>query len=240
MRLDKFICDCTGLTRSQAGKLIRQGLVLVNQILCKQPATQVSSTDVVVLEDEQLQLIGLRYFVMHKPAGYVCSTDDPDHNTVFTLMDEPLMERLHTVGRLDLDTTGLLLITDDGQWSHKISSPKHQCAKTYRAWLADPVDASAIALFEDGVMLRGEKNLTKPAQLEIIAPQECLLTIHEGRYHQVKRMFAAIGNKVEQLHREKIGDFQLDATGLAQGEYRALTVAEAAALACVATVADAR
>jgi len=191
MRLDKFICDCTGLTRSQAGKLIRQGLVLVDQQLCKQPATQLKPEQQVELEGEVLQLTGPRYFVMHKPAGYVCSTDDPDHNTVFVLMDEPRLDKLHTVGRLDLDTTGLLLITDD--------------------------------------VLRGEKHLTKAAELEIIHPQECLLTIHEGRYHQVKRMFAAIGNKVEKLHREKIGDFVLDANTLAEGEYRHLTPAEAEA-----------
>ncbi len=228
MRLDKFICDCTGLTRSQAGKLIRQGLVTVNQQLCKQPATQVATTDQVTLEEEELQIIGLRYFVMNKPAGYVCSTDDPDHNTVFALMDEPLLERLHTVGRLDLDTTGILLITDDGQWSHRISSPKHECAKTYRAFLADPVAESAIAQFAEGVMLRGEKLPTKPAELVIVTPTECLLTIHEGRYHQVKRMFAAIGNKVEQLHREQIGDLMLG-DDLAEGEYRELTAEEIAA-----------
>jgi len=228
MRLDKFICDCTELTRSQAGKVIRQGLVTVDQQLCKQPATQVKATQQIELDGELLQIIGLRYFVMHKPAGYVCSTDDPDHNTIFALMDEPMQSRLHTVGRLDLDTTGLLLITDDGQWSHQISSPKHECAKTYRAWLADPVDASAIALFEAGVMLNGEKHPTKPAQLEIVTPQECLLTIHEGRYHQVKRMFAAIGNKVVKLHREQIGSFKLG-DDLAEGEYRELTAAEAAA-----------
>ncbi len=233
MRLDKFICDCTELTRSQAGKVIRQGLVTVDQQLCKQPSTQVSSNQQIELDGELLQIIGLRYFVMHKPAGYVCSTDDPDHNTIFTLMDEPMQSRLHTVGRLDLDTTGLLLITDDGQWSHQISSPKHQCAKTYRAWLADPVDASAIALFVEGVMLNGEKHPTKPAQLEIVTPQECLLTIHEGRYHQVKRMFAAIGNKVEKLHREQIGSFKLGAD-LAEGAYRELTLAEAATFAAVA------
>lgn len=228
MRLDKFICDCTGLTRSQAGKLTRQGLVTLNQKQCKQPATQVVTTDQITLEDEELQLIGLRYFVMNKPAGYVCSTDDPDHNTVFALMDEPLLERLHTVGRLDLDTTGILLITDDGQWSHRISSPKHECAKTYRAFLADPVAESAIAQFAEGVMLRGEKLPTKPAELVIVTPTECLLTIHEGRYHQVKRMFAAIGNKVEQLHREQIGDLLLG-DDLAEGEYRVLTAAEIAA-----------
>ncbi|WP_031566398.1 16S rRNA pseudouridine(516) synthase RsuA [Rheinheimera texasensis] len=225
MRLDKFVCDCTGLTRSQAGKLIRQGEIQLNGLLCKQPAQQIKESDVVLLDDEPLRLTGPRYILLHKPAGYVCSTDDPDHNTVFVLLDEPNIDKLHTVGRLDLDTTGLLLITDDGQWSHKISSPKHECAKTYRAWLADPVEDSAIAQFAEGVMLRGEKTPTKPAQLEIINPTECLLTIHEGRYHQVKRMFAAIGNKVVQLHRERVGPLTLD-TSLAEGEYRQLTPEE--------------
>lgn len=228
MRLDKFICDCTGLTRSQAGKLIRQQLVTVNGNHVKQPALQLKPDDAVCLEDEKLELLGSRYIMLHKPAGYVCSTDDPDHNTVFALIEEPLLERLHTVGRLDLDTTGLVLITDDGQWSHKISSPKHHCAKTYRVWLADPVPESAVALFEAGILLRGEKTLTKPAQLKIIAPHEALLTIHEGRYHQVKRMFAAIGNKVEQLHREQVGTLFLD-DSLKEGEYRFLTPAEVAA-----------
>jgi 16S rRNA pseudouridine516 synthase len=227
MRLDKFVCDCTGLTRSQAGKLIRQGEILLNGVLCKQPAQQIKDSDVVLLDDEPLQLTGPRYILLHKPTGYVCSTDDPDHNTVFVLLEEPNVEKLHTVGRLDLDTTGLLLITDDGQWSHKISSPKHHCAKTYRAWLADPVEDSAIALFAEGVMLRGEKDLTKPAQLEIVSPTECLLTIHEGRYHQVKRMFAAIGNKVVRLHRERVGSLALDES-LAEGEYRFLSADEVA------------
>jgi 16S rRNA pseudouridine516 synthase len=225
MRLDKFVCDCTGLTRSQAGKLIRQGEILLNGVLCKQPAQQIKDSDVVLLDDELLQLTGPRYILLHKPTGYVCSTDDPDHNTVFVLLEEPNTDKLHTVGRLDLDTTGLLLITDDGQWSHKISSPKHHCAKTYRAWLADPVEDSAIALFAEGVMLRGEKDLTKPAQLEIVSPTECLLTIHEGRYHQVKRMFAAIGNKVVRLHRERVGSLALDES-LAEGEYRFLSADE--------------
>lgn len=228
MRLDKFVCDCTGLTRSQAGKLIRQGEVSVNGVICKQPAQQLQATDQVMLDDERLELTGPRYIMLHKPAGYVCSTDDPDHNTVFMLLDEPALDKLHTVGRLDLDTTGLLLITDDGQWSHKISSPRHHCAKTYRAWLADPVEPTAIALFAEGVMLRGETQPTKPAQLQIISPTECLLTIHEGRYHQVKRMFAALGNKVVRLHREQVGPLTLDAE-LAEGEYRFLHPEEVAA-----------
>lgn len=225
MRLDKFICDCTGLTRTQAGKSIRQGLVSINGKLVKQAARQVSVTDQVTLDDEPLQLIGPRYIMLHKPAGYVCANDDPEHPIVFTLLDEPLVERLHTVGRLDLDTTGLLLLTDDGQWSHRLTSPKHHVAKTYRVWTADPIPADAIAQFAAGVMLRGEKEPTKPAQLELVATHEALLTIHEGRYHQVKRMFAAIGNKVERLHRERIGALQLPAD-LAEGEYRSLSERE--------------
>ncbi|MCT8127501.1 16S rRNA pseudouridine(516) synthase RsuA [Alishewanella sp. BS5-314] len=227
MRLDKFICDCTGLTRSQAGKSIRQGLVSINGEPVKQAARQVSVTDQVELDGEPLQLIGPRYIMLHKPAGYVCANDDPEHPIVFTLLDEPLVERLHTVGRLDLDTTGLLLLTDDGQWSHRLSSPKHHVAKTYRVWTADPIPAEAIAQFAAGVMLRGEKEPTKPAQLELVATHQALLTIHEGRYHQVKRMFAAIGNKVERLHRERIGALQLPPE-LAEGEYRALTGPELA------------
>ncbi|MEH8022163.1 16S rRNA pseudouridine(516) synthase RsuA [Rheinheimera metallidurans] len=222
MRLDKFICDSTGLTRSQAGKVIRQGLVTLNGDKVKQAALQVKEHDAVCLDGKPINIIGLRYFMLHKPDGYVCSTDDPDHPTVFTLMDEPIIERLHTVGRLDLDTTGLVLITDDGQWSHRISSPKHHVAKTYRAWTADPIPASAVQQFADGIMLRNEKNITLPATLEIIGECEALLTIQEGRYHQVKRMFAAIGNKVVQLHREKIGGIQLP-DDLAEGEYRELT-----------------
>jgi len=225
MRLDKFICDCTGLTRSQAGKSIRQGLVSINGEPVKQAARQVSVTDQVELDGEPLQLIGPRYIMLHKPAGYVCANDDPEHPIVFTLLDEPLVERLHTVGRLDLDTTGLLLLTDDGQWSHRLSSPKHHVAKTYRVWTADPIPAEAVAQFATGVMLRGEKEPTKPAQLELVATHEALLTIHEGRYHQVKRMFAAIGNKVERLHRERIGALQLPAD-LAEGEYRHLVAEE--------------
>lgn len=225
MRLDKFICDSTGLTRSQAGKVIRQKLVSINGDVVKQAAVQVTDSDQVVLDGKPLAIIGLRYLMLHKPAGFLCANDDPEHPIVFNLLDEPIIERLHTVGRLDLDTTGLLLITDDGKWSHRISSPKHHIAKTYRVWTADPISADATSLFAEGIMLRGETDPTLPAELELINEREALLTIHEGRYHQVKRMFAAIGNKVEQLHREKIGGLQLP-DDLAEGEYRALTSAE--------------
>ncbi|MFM5269579.1 16S rRNA pseudouridine(516) synthase RsuA [Aeromonas veronii] len=228
MRLDKFLCDCSDLTRSLAGKLIRQGEVMVDGIVVKQPAFHINEQsqiefDGVLLTLEQRN----RYFMLHKPEGYVCSNEDPDYPTVFFLMDEPAMGKLHVVGRLDLDTTGLVLVTDDGQWSHRITSPRHECAKTYHVWLADPVSPDAIALFAEGVYLRNETDKTRPAQLEILDECEARLTIHEGKYHQVKRMFASIGNKVVGLHRERVGGLTLD-EDLAPGEYRELTAEEIA------------
>jgi 16S rRNA pseudouridine516 synthase len=216
------------LTRSLAGKLIRQGEVMVDGIVVKQPAFHINEQsqiefDGVLLTLEQRN----RYFMLHKPEGYVCSNEDPDHPTVFFLMDEPAMGKLHVVGRLDLDTTGLVLVTDDGQWSHRITSPRHECAKTYHVWLADPVSPDAIALFAEGVYLRNETDKTRPAQLEILGECEARLTIHEGKYHQVKRMFASIGNKVVGLHRERVGGLTLDEE-LAPGEYRELTAEEIA------------
>lgn len=228
MRLDKFLCDCSDLTRSLAGKLIRQGEVKVDGIVVKQPAFHITEQSLVEFDGIELTLSqGNRYFMLHKPQGYVCSNEDPDHPTVFFLLDEPGMGRLHVVGRLDLDTTGLVLITDDGQWSHRITSPRHECAKTYRVWLADPIAPGTAEQFAEGVLLRSEKEKTRPAQLEILGECEARLTIHEGKYHQVKRMFAAVGNKVIGLHREQIGALALEET-LEPGEYRELSAAEVA------------
>lgn len=228
MRLDRFLTESLGLTRSQAGRIIRSGEVLVNGMATKSAATQVDEQDVVELDGQRLQQTGPRYFMLHKPEGYVCSNDDPEHPTVLMLFDEPALNKLHCAGRLDLDTTGLLLVTDDGQWSHRITSPRHECAKTYRAWLADPVEPAVVEQFASGVQLRGERQLTRPAELELVTPTEALLTIHEGKYHQVKRMFAAVGNKVIRLHRERVGSLALG-SDLAPGQYRALTPEEIAA-----------
>ena len=227
MRLDRFLTESVGLTRSQAGRIIPSGEVLVNGVATKSAATQVDEQDVVEWDGQRLQQTGPRYFMLHKPEGYVCSNDDPEHPTVLMLFDEPALSKLHCAGRLDLDTTGLLLVTDDGQWSHRITSPRHECAKTYRAWLADPVDPAVIEQFASGVQLRGERQLTRPAELELVTPTEALLTIHEGKYHQVKRMFAAVGNKVIRLHRERVGALTLG-SDLAPGQYRALTGEEIA------------
>ena len=148
--------------------------------------------------------------------------------TVFHLLDEPAMGKLHVVGRLDLDTTGLVLITDDGQVvpPHHLAAPR--VCQDLSCLAGRPRESEeAISLFEDGVYLRNETDKTRPAQLEILGECEARLTIHEGKYHQVKRMFAAIGNKVIGLHRERIGALGLD-DQLAPGEYRELTAEEVA------------
>ncbi|KGQ29546.1 16S rRNA pseudouridine(516) synthase RsuA [Gallibacterium anatis] len=225
-RLDKFLSEYTGLSRSQATKALRQNLVKVNQQLVKDGALKVSPEDMVEFDGETLEWVsGNQYFLLYKPEGYVCSHDDGEYPTVYQFFDYPLSSRLHTAGRLDVDTTGLVLLTDDGQWSHRITSPKYHCKKTYLVTLADPVEDFYLEQCAQGILLRGEKQPTKPAQIEIIDDYNLNLTIVEGKYHQVKRMFAALGNKVIALHRWRIGQIILDPQ-LEEGQYRALTDAE--------------
>lgn len=226
MRLDKFLAENTGLTRSQAGKALRAGLVTVNGEIEKNSAAKISEDDLICYDGEPLSWVDEgQYFMLYKPQGYICSHDDGEYPTVFSFFDYPLNSRLHCAGRLDVDTTGLVLLTDDGQWSHRITSPKHHCEKTYLVTLADPIEDHYAAEFEKGILLRGEKTATLPAQLEILDDYNANLTISEGRYHQVKRMFAALGNKVVALHRWRIGDVVLD-ENLQEGECRPLTAQE--------------
>lgn len=226
MRLDKFIARQLGISRAIAGREIRARRVTVDGESVKDSAFKLLEDHVVAFDDNVLtQQNGPRYFMLNKPQGYVCSTDDPDHPTVLYFLDEPVAHELHAAGRLDIDTTGLVLMTDDGQWSHRITSPRHHCEKTYRVGLELPVTQSTVEAFTNGVQLHNEKSLTLPAHLELITPTDVRLTISEGRYHQVKRMFAAVDNRVLTLHRERIGAIALDET-LAPGEYRALTEEE--------------
>lgn len=228
MRLDKFLAETTALTRSQAGKALRAGLVTVNGEIEKNSAAKISESDEIHYDGERLSWVETgQYFMLYKPQGFVCSHDDGEYPTVFSFFDYPLNSRLHCAGRLDVDTTGLVLLTDDGQWSHRITSPKHHCEKTYLVTLADPIEDYYATEFASGILLRGEKTPTLPAELEILDDYNANLTIREGRYHQVKRMFAALGNKVVGLHRWRIGDIVLD-EALQEGEARPLTTDEQA------------
>ncbi|TLU67747.1 16S rRNA pseudouridine(516) synthase RsuA [Thalassotalea litorea] len=229
MRLDKFICRCTELTRSEAKKLLKQGEIRVSGAVVKDPGFQVYPESDVTLFDNRLSFEQARYYMLHKPQNCICSNIDELYPSVLHFLDVDRAFDLHIAGRLDADTTGLVLITDDGQWSHKITSPKKDCAKRYRVQTTKDIPQSAIQAFADGVQLQNEAKLTKPATLEILAPREALLTISEGKYHQVKRMFAAIGNRVGGLHREKIGEIELDCE-LEQGQWRPLSEAEIASI----------
>ncbi|QBY03172.1 16S rRNA pseudouridine(516) synthase RsuA [Thalassotalea sp. HSM 43] len=229
MRLDKYICRCTELSRSEAKKLLKQGLIKVNGEIEKDPGAQVYEESDVRLDGRQLSFAKARYIMLHKPMDCICSNVDELYPSVLHLLEIDRAFDLHIAGRLDADTTGLVLVTDDGQWSHRITSPKKSCAKRYRVQTSKPIPESAIESFKDGVQLQNEKNLTKPAILEILAEKEALLTITEGKYHQVKRMFAAIGNRVVGLHREQIGEIELD-PDMSLGEWRYLTEKEIASV----------
>lgn len=230
MRLDKYLAHATGLTRSRAHGMIRSGQVTVNGEVVKVIGFQVADGAEVIWRDQTVVPRGKRYLMLNKPAGVVCATTDAEHKTVLDLLDLEDTRELHVAGRLDRDTTGLVLLTDDGDWSHRITSPKHRCSKTYRATLAEPLDESAVVRFAEGLLLRNEKKKTLPAELEILSPSEARVTLSEGRYHQVKRMFAALGNRVVALHRERIGAVALDAE-LPPGKWRELTAREIEALA---------
>ncbi|MFH4529366.1 16S rRNA pseudouridine(516) synthase RsuA [Vibrio diabolicus] len=227
MRLDKYLCDALGATRKQATKIIKSGDITVDGEVQKSGAFKVPEGAEVMWEDRVIGAPGPRYIMLYKPVDFVCSHEDGYNQTAFALLDEPKIENLHFAGRLDVDTTGLVLITDDGKWSHRITSPKHKCEKTYRVWLVDAIQPDYAEKLEQGIILRNESEATLPARLEIVneAENEVLLTIVEGKYHQVKRMFAALGNKVEYLHRERIGSIELD-EALEPGDYRYLTQEE--------------
>lgn len=225
MRLDKFLSQYTNYSRSQVQQLVKAHRVTINGEPVKKADHKLGSDDHVMLDNQRIEAFSSRYIMLHKPLGYVCANSDSEHPVVLDLLDITRKQDLQIAGRLDIDTTGLVLLTDDGQWNHRITAPKQECTKIYLVCTADPINETAIQLFAQGVQLHGEKNLTLPAQLEILDSHTARLQIHEGKYHQVKRMFAAMGNRVVQLHRERIGSIQLDPM-LAPGEYRALTAAE--------------
>ncbi|WP_116474677.1 16S rRNA pseudouridine(516) synthase RsuA [Zobellella maritima] len=228
MRLDRFLCESTGLTRSVAKKALHRGDVTVDGIVVKKSDLQINDQEV-RLEGRLLSAPSARYLLLHKPAGYISATQDENYPCVLRLLPPELCRGLQCAGRLDVDTTGLLLLTDDGQWSHRLRSPKKACNKVYQVDLSEPLASDVSQRFAEGVMLHGEDKATLPATLETITPTRVLLTIQEGKYHQVKRMFAAVGNHVESLHRLQIGDIRLD-DNLEPGQWRHLTEEEIASI----------
>lgn len=224
-RLDKFISHLAEIPRTQARASIKRKEVSVNGEVITSHNFQLAQEDEVLHQGTPLVFLGKRYYMLNKPVGYVCANSDELHKTVFDLLDEPNMSDFHVAGRLDIDTTGLVIITNDGDWSHKITSPKSNKFKTYLVETQEPITDEALEQLRTGVMLHNEKDLTRPAIAERLANYGLRLSISEGKYHQVKRMLYAVDNKVVELHREQIAGITLD-ENLASGEYRLLTTQE--------------
>ncbi len=227
MRLDKFVCKSTDLSRAQAVECIRAGKVVVNAVAVVVESVQVHENNTITLNGQLLKPREFRYLMIHKPANTICSNVDEAYPSVFGALDIDRSDELHVAGRLDADTTGLVLVTDDGRWSFDIIRPQKDCKKVYRVGLSQAIEAGQItdmtAQFTAGLQLQGEGALTRPAQLQMLGPKDVLLTITEGKFHQVKRMFASIGRRVVSLHREKIGEVSLD---VELGAWRYLTAVE--------------
>ncbi|TDT37800.1 ribosomal small subunit pseudouridine synthase A [Halospina denitrificans] len=227
-RLDFLIARLTGMTRKQAKQCIRAGRVRVEGMDDSQLKGQarVGIEDAVYLDDELLEReSGDRYIMLNKPAGVVSATRDDYDPTVLGLMDPEERRGLHPVGRLDKDTTGLLLLTTDGEWSHRITSPRHACPKVYRVDVAEPLDDETLERLETGIVLRGDNKASYAQHIERISETRILMTLNQGRYHQIKRMIGAVGNRVTGLHRERVGGLVLD-DALSEGDYRSLTLDE--------------
>lgn len=222
MRLDRFLSNLPCYNRQQVRLLLAERRVRVDGTQVGDPRHEVREFSRIEVDDQLVQAgRALRYFMLHKPAGCVSATVDPQHRTVLDLLDEPDKHDLHIAGRLDYNTTGLLLITNDGQWSRRLTQPQTKLPKVYYVETEHVIDEHYIEKFREGFYFAFEDLTTQPADLTILSQHSARLSIVEGRYHQVKRMFGFFDNKVIRLHREHMGPLQLDPS-LLPGEYRAL------------------
>ena len=228
IRLDKYLANMGIGTRTEVKKLIRQGKVKVDDYIVKSPEQKIDTvTQKVFCEGQEVGYEEYEYYMLNKPAGYVSATTDAKDKTVLELITDKKRKDLFPVGRLDKDTEGLLLITNDGDLAHRLLAPKKHVDKLYYAKIEGVVTEEDVRAFAEGVDI-GENEVTRPAVLEILKSDEISeihLTIQEGKFHQVKRMFEAVGKKVIYLKRISMGTLQLD-ENLKLGEYRMLTEEE--------------
>jgi 16S rRNA pseudouridine516 synthase len=220
-RLDRFISAKTATPKSNVRLMLAQKRIRVDGQLATDLSQPIDQFSHVVLDGNVLQNNSRRYIMMNKPIGVVSATKDEQHKTVMDLLCEEDAADLHIVGRLDLNSSGLLLLTNDGDWSRALMSPENKVSKVYEVTLENPVTQNYIQAFAEGMYFSYEDITTKPAQLERISECIARVTLEEGRYHQIKRMFGRFRNPVLALHRVSIGEIKLD-DGLAPGEYRVL------------------
>ena len=230
MRLDKFLSKATELSRKDCKKILHAGEVTVNGEVVKDSSLHIDEVgDDIEWAGEPLSVaMGNRYLLLYKPEGFECTLKPKEWPIVTDLIDVPQLGSLRIAGRLDVDTTGALLLSDDGGFLHRVTSPKHHVAKVYELTLAEPMteaqQAFAIQELAKGIMLEDEYDKTKPAELSFSDATHAKLVLTEGKYHQVKRMMGYFGNKVIELHRASIGNITL--AGLEKGESRFLSAEE--------------
>lgn len=230
MRLDKYLAEMGVGTRQEVKKQIRQGKVTVNGTVVKAADTKIDETcDEVTIGDRNISYVSYEYYMLNKPGGVVSATEDRRDTTVIDLIKDKKRKDLFPVGRLDKDTEGLLLITNDGDLAHRLLAPKKHVDKVYYAKIDGMVTEEDVKRFAKGIDIGAEEEeMTRPAKLDIMKSaeeSEIRLTIHEGKFHQVKRMFLAVGKEVTYLKRERMGTLCLD-ENLKPGEYRLLTEEE--------------
>lgn len=230
MRLDKFLASVNIGTRTEVKKYVKNGRIRVNDIIASDPAMKIDSDrDAITCDGSSLVYEEFRYFMLNKPQGCVSATKDKLSDTVISFLTDEITDDLFPVGRLDKDTEGLLLITNDGKLAHELLSPKKHVDKTYYATITGKLSESAVSKFQEGIDIGDEKK-TLPAKIRLISNEAdekpiYEVIIHEGRYHQVKRMFEALGESVTFLKRVAMGNVILDER-LEPGEYRRLTETE--------------
>ena len=218
MRLDKFLSDLGIASRKELKQIIKSGRVSVNGSSACTPDMQVNEiSDMIMFDGIELRWARFRYFAMDKPKGVLTASTDKKQQTVLDIIPDEIKKiGLFPVGRLDKDTTGLLLLTNDGDYAHRVISPKHEIEKRYLALTEGNITDEDVIAFKNGIVLRdGLKCL--PAKLEPLSENKCLVTVMEGKYHQVKRMLASVGKPVVELRRLSIGDLYLDALMLSEG-----------------------
>ena len=228
MLLEKMLQSQGFRSRKHCQQLIKNGAVTIMGETQTNPKFAIKIAPETVLQfsvyGQNYQYREKVYIALHKPQGYECSHQATHHFSVFDLFDDVLLNRgLQCVGRLDQDTTGLLLLTDDGQFLQALTHPKKHVAKVYAMHTADPINATQIQQLEQGVALRNESGTFAATEVQQLAEHELQMTIHQGVYHQVKRMLAAVGNKVEQLHRQQVGALNLTDLALDVGEWMYLS-----------------
>ena len=221
-RLDRFISQHLQVNRKNVRLMLAKGQVKVDGELARDIDLIVDEFSHICVDDKVIQANQACYLMLHKPVGVVSATVDDKHKTVIDLLEWDNKESLHIVGRLDLNTSGLVLLTNDGRWSKRLMDPEHKVGKLYRVHLQNPLTSEYISAFEQGMYFEFEDITTLPAELEIIDSHTALVTLYEGRYHQIKRMFGRFRNPVIGLHRISVGNIMLDSE-LAVGQSRPLT-----------------